>query len=84
MNRRILGRYIVADDAVCHGQLTIRGTRILVADVLWQIGNGWNWDRISADWGGKVPHEALTEIVNLSRQAFLDHVEEHIVETVLA
>ena len=28
---RAVGRYIVADPAICHGQPTFRGTRILVA-----------------------------------------------------
>ena len=31
---KILGRFIVADPKVCHGQPTFRGTRVFVADVL--------------------------------------------------
>jgi uncharacterized protein (DUF433 family) len=31
---KMLGRYIVADSAVCHGKPTFVGTRILVSDVL--------------------------------------------------
>ena len=37
---RMIGRYIVADPAVCHGQPTFRGTRILVGDVLEQVSAG--------------------------------------------
>jgi uncharacterized protein (DUF433 family) len=36
----MIGRYIVADPAVCHGQPTFRGTRILVANVLEQLSAG--------------------------------------------
>jgi hypothetical protein len=28
---KLLGRYVVADPEICHGQPTFRGTRILVA-----------------------------------------------------
>lgn len=31
--RRELGKYVVADSKICHGQPTFRRTRILVADV---------------------------------------------------
>jgi uncharacterized protein (DUF433 family) len=37
---RVLGRYIVADPAICHGKPTFRETRILVADVLDQVAAG--------------------------------------------
>jgi len=37
---RMIGRHIVADPGVCHGQPTFRGTRILVADVLQQVSAG--------------------------------------------
>jgi uncharacterized protein (DUF433 family) len=33
-------RYIVADPAICHGQPTFRGTRILLSDVLEQVASG--------------------------------------------
>jgi uncharacterized protein (DUF433 family) len=46
METRTLGRYIVADPAVCHGEPTFRGTRILVADVLEQVANGIVWEAI--------------------------------------
>ncbi len=37
MPAKTLGRYIVADGRICHGQPTFRGTRIFVPDVLDQI-----------------------------------------------
>lgn len=36
MKTKALGKYIVADPDICHGESTFRGTRILVADVLAQ------------------------------------------------
>ncbi len=43
---KILGRFIVADPKVCHGQPTFRGTRIFVADVLDQVARGLDWETI--------------------------------------
>ncbi|MCK5109377.1 MAG: DUF433 domain-containing protein [Methanosarcinales archaeon] len=42
METKTLGRYIVADPAICHGGPTFRGTRILVADVLEQLKAAWH------------------------------------------
>src|SRR5713101_345506 len=36
---RLMGRHIVTDPRVCHGKPTFRGTRVLVSDVLEQVGN---------------------------------------------
>ena len=43
---KILGRFIVADPKVCHGQPTFRGTRVFVADVLAQVARGFDWETI--------------------------------------
>ena len=32
--REEFGEYIVSDPEICHGHLTFKGTRILVADVI--------------------------------------------------
>jgi len=44
METKTLGRYIVADPAICHGEPTFRGTRILVADVLEQVERGMAYE----------------------------------------
>jgi len=67
----VTGRYVVADPRVCHGQLTFRGTRILVADVLDQVARGEPWPAIVASWDGKVTSEAIGEAVALAREALL-------------
>jgi uncharacterized protein (DUF433 family) len=77
--QNFLGRYIVADPKICHGQPTFSGTRILVADVLEQVASGLAWESIVEEWRGYVPKDAIAEAVRLSSQAFLDHSGQYIV-----
>ena len=39
-------RHIVADPAICHGEPTFRGTRIVVADVLEQVESDMAYEAI--------------------------------------
>lgn len=71
-----IGRYIVADSKVCHGQLTIRGTRILVSVILEQLEAGCSIDTIVKEWEDRVPREAVAEIMRLAHQTFLEHASE--------
>lgn len=43
---KTIGRNIVADPAICHGEPTFRSIHILVADVLEQVANGMTWEAI--------------------------------------
>ena len=57
--RTALGRYIVVDSEIRHGQPTLRGTRILVSRVLEQVAERVPWEEIRAQWRGainQVPH----------------------------
>ena len=74
--RVTLGRFVVVDPAICHGQPTFVGTRILVADVLEQVSMGLAWETIVEDWGGRFPREAIGEAVSLARSALLAHPVE--------
>jgi len=69
----IIGRYVVADPEICHGQPTFRGTRIFVADVLEQVASGMDWETIVEEWRGAVSKEAIAEAVRFAREAFLAH-----------
>jgi uncharacterized protein (DUF433 family) len=83
--KSIIGRFIVADPAICHGQPTFRGTRILVSDVLEQVAMGIAWETIVEEWRGNVSFEAISEAVRLASQAFRDHSAQYTVtEKVLA
>jgi uncharacterized protein (DUF433 family) len=74
---RIYGRYIVADPKICHGQLTFRGTRILVKTVLEQVEHGLAWGIIEERWGGDVPRAAIAEAVRLAHEALTVSVAEN-------
>ena len=76
--QNFLGRYIVADPKIYHGQPTSSGTRILVADVLEQVASGLAWESIVEEWRGSVSADAIAEAVRLSSQAFLDHSGEYV------
>ncbi len=80
MERKLIGRYIVADPNICHGKPTFRGTRIFVSDVLEQVASGMAWETIIEEWHGSITEEAITEAVRLAGQAFLEHAHEYILE----
>jgi uncharacterized protein (DUF433 family) len=61
-----LGRHIVADMKVCHGQPTYKETRVLAWVVLEQIERGMTWDKIADEWDGKVSRPAIAETIALS------------------
>ena len=63
--KRMIGRYIVADPEICHGQPTFRGTRILVADVMEQVAGGVAWETIVEGWRGDVSPDAIAEAARL-------------------
>jgi len=75
--KKSLGRYIVADPAICHGKPTFRGTRIMVWQVLRQVAKGESWDKITADWDGDVSKEAIAEAVTLAERTFEDYALEY-------
>ena len=83
-SKRMIGRYIVADAAVCHGQPTFKGTRILVSDVLDQVASGMAWESIVEDWHGSISQQAIKEAVDLASQALLKHADEFILDPVTA
>ena len=75
--KRMIGRYIVSDPAICHGQPTFRGTRILVADVVEQVAGGAAWDTIVEEWRGGISPDAISEAVRLANQAFRDRSAQY-------
>ena len=75
-NKRVeLGEYVVADPEFCHGQLTFKGTRIMVKSVLFYVGQGKDWDWISQEYFGKVSREAVAEAVKLASEALVGKTE---------
>ena len=66
-----LGKYIVTDPEVCHGQPTFQGTRILVRTVLEMVAEGTDWDTIVKRWGGRITKKEIGEAVSLASKAWL-------------
>lgn len=69
------GEYVVADPEICHGQLTFKGTRIMVKSVLFYVSQGKDWDWISEQYFGKVTREAVAEAVKLASEALVEKTE---------
>ncbi len=74
--KKVVGRYIVADPKICHGQPTFRGTRILVADVLEQVAAGMAWPSIVEEWRGGITEQAIAEAVRLARETFREYAHK--------
>jgi uncharacterized protein (DUF433 family) len=70
MKRKLLGKYIVADPEVCHGQPTFLGTRVRVSQVLKAVAEGMDWGTIVWQWRGTVCREAIEEAIRLASRAF--------------
>ena len=70
------GEYIVSDPEICGGDLTFKGTRLLVKDVLYFVAKGYDWQRISADYDGRLSHEAIAEAVELARKSLIKETEK--------
>src|SRR5262245_45868668 len=69
----VLSRYVVADQKVCGGQLTFRGTRGLVADVLESVCEGKTLDAIRQSLGNAIRERAIEEAIELAREALLTY-----------
>lgn len=69
--RKELGDYVVSDPEICHGQLTIKATRILVKDLLYYVAEGKDWDWICSAYDGKVSRDAIAEAVRLAGDALV-------------
>jgi uncharacterized protein (DUF433 family) len=76
VKRKLVGRYVITDPRICHGQPTFRGTRILVADVLEQVASGMAWQAIVEEWRGSIGEEAIAEAVRLASETFRNHAHE--------
>ena len=78
---KTLGRHVIVDPAICHGQPSFRGTRILVSDVLEQVASGMAWEAIIEEWRGALSKEAIAEAVRLAREALLAHRDKLVLKT---
>jgi len=70
--REEYGKYIVSDPEICGGELTFKGTRIFVKDVLEMVAKGTPWEQIIETWFGRISHDAIAEAVALANAALLE------------
>ena len=81
---KLMGHYIVTDPAICHGQPTFCGTRIMVRQVLDMVASGLAWETIIEQCHNSVTEEAIAEAVSLASKVFLEHAQEYTLEPMAA
>ena len=72
--RKEYGEYIVSDSKICGGDLTFKGSRVLVKDVLYYVAQGKDWDWIVRGYHG-ISREAIAEAISLASEALIAKVE---------
>ena len=70
-NRKEYGEYIVSDPEICGGDLTFKGTRVLVKDVLYYFAEGKSWDWIVRDYRRSISRDGIAEAVSLAARALV-------------
>lgn len=63
------GQHIVSDPEICGGEWTFKGTRMFVKDALEMLADGYDFERISEAFYGRVNREAILEAIRLAGQA---------------
>lgn len=74
--RKEFGEYIVSDPEICGGDLTFKGTRVLVKDVLYYVAEGKDWDWIAAGYRRTISREGIAEAISLASEALVSKVEK--------
>jgi uncharacterized protein (DUF433 family) len=69
-----IGKYLVVDPKICHGQLTFKGTRVMVRTVLEAFRRGESWDRVRRGWPTVAP-EAIQEALALAAEKLVKSAE---------
>ena len=84
METKTGGACIVVDPAICHGEPTFRGTRILVVGVLEQVASGMAWEAIIEEWRYAVTRDAIAEVVRMARGVLVAYAPKLVLEPVIA
>ena len=67
-----IGKYVVSDPFICHGQLTFKGTRVMVGPVLASFANGKTIDDIVTRSWPTITREAVEEALMLAIHKLID------------
>ena len=66
VQQREIGKYIISDPRICHGEPTFRGTRKLVRDCIEMAAHGLTIDELASRAG--LPREAIVEALHLAAE----------------
>ena len=66
-----VGKYVVSDPEICHGQLTFKGTRILVETVLSYLADGRTIEWALVEWP-RLSRAAVKEALQLAAVALVE------------
>jgi len=72
VNRIEIGKYLVVDQEVCHGQLTFKETRVPVEAVLAFLAMGYTVDDVLQEWP-YIKREAINEALLLASDLIVEH-----------
>ena len=72
MKKVEIGKYIVSDPSICHGQLTFKGTRVMVGPVLASFANGKTIDDIVTKSWPTITRESVKEALMLAIHKLID------------
>jgi uncharacterized protein (DUF433 family) len=68
--------HIVVDPQICHGKPTIKGTRIMVANVLESFEYNRDIDEVMRVWDGRVSRQAILDCLRVAGQLINDYFRD--------
>ena len=68
MQKVDVGKHIVIDPEICHGQMTFRGTRLPVDTVLVYLAKGYSVEQLLLSWP-QLSRPAIQEALYLASQS---------------
>jgi uncharacterized protein (DUF433 family) len=71
----LVGKHLVVDPRVCHGELTFRGTRVPVATIMGYLANGYSQAYLRKSWP-EVSADAIAEAVSLASEHLVQHYRD--------
>ena len=71
-----VGKCLVVDPRVCHGQLTFRGTRVPVETILLRLARGRTLASLRKSWP-EVSPEAIAEAVTLATGLLVENCRKN-------
>jgi len=76
MKHKEVGKYLVSDPEVYHGELIFKGTRVPVETILRAFKRGYDLDKIAKGWRN-VSREAVLEAIEFATLALVEPYEPY-------